>query len=369
MPRDSSGVYTLPPSNPVVTNTPIQAGGWANPTLSDIGNEITNSLDRAGRGGMTGPFGIVDGTLAAPGLRWTTDPDNGLRRTGVNTWTLVAGAVDVAEVTPSTFSWGGSLILRAVDKGVANGVASLDGTGKVPTAQLPPLGVAQADTMPVLVKGELWFDSNKGTMSVRYQNPDLTFTDIAVNVAGGDYIPLTQKGVANGVAALDANGVVAQSTITLPVPQALTSGTFKDFFFAPVGTKRVIVSITNVVRSGSSNLAVQIGPSSGVVGAGYNGASSGTSTASAATAYTTAFGIHTQLASDIVSGVLILTLVNQFSNLWSFSAACSNYNVGPSTFTSGGTVTLAGPFSALRFTCLNGTDTFLGGTINVQYEF
>lgn len=103
MPRDSSGTYTLPISNPVVTGTPIQSAGWANPTMSDIGNEITNSLDRGGRGGMTGPFGIVDGSLSAPGLRFTADSDNGLRRTTVNTWTMVAGGTDVAQVIPTNF--------------------------------------------------------------------------------------------------------------------------------------------------------------------------------------------------------------------------------------------------------------------------
>ena len=104
MPRDSSGVYTLPPSNPVQTATPIQSTGWANPTMSDIGTEITNSLDRAGRGGMTGPFGITDGTLAAPGLRFTADPANGLRRTTTNTWTLVASATDIAQVSAAGFA-------------------------------------------------------------------------------------------------------------------------------------------------------------------------------------------------------------------------------------------------------------------------
>lgn len=49
MSRNSSGVYTLPAGNPVITGTVI-ASTWANPTMSDIANEITNSVDRAGRG-------------------------------------------------------------------------------------------------------------------------------------------------------------------------------------------------------------------------------------------------------------------------------------------------------------------------------
>jgi len=101
MPRNSAGVYTLPAGNPVVPNTLIESDNWANPTLSDIATEITNSLDRSGRGGMTGPFGVVDGTLAAPGLRFTTDPNNGLHRIGTDNWTLVAGGVSVLQLAPT----------------------------------------------------------------------------------------------------------------------------------------------------------------------------------------------------------------------------------------------------------------------------
>lgn len=48
MPRNSSGTYTLPASNPVVTNTPISSNGWANPTLADISAALTESLAKTG---------------------------------------------------------------------------------------------------------------------------------------------------------------------------------------------------------------------------------------------------------------------------------------------------------------------------------
>lgn len=104
MPRNSAGTYTLPAGNPVITDTPIESDGWANPTLSDIASELTNSLDRAGRGGMTGPFSITDGTLASPGLRWTTDTNNGLYRFAADDWFAVAGGVAVMEFTPTLVS-------------------------------------------------------------------------------------------------------------------------------------------------------------------------------------------------------------------------------------------------------------------------
>lgn len=99
MPRDAGGTYSLPPSNPVVTNTPILANGWANPTLSDLATEMTNSLDRSGRGGMTGPLSIYDGAgVGVPGLRFIADQDNGIRRAGADDWRLVAGGLDIAGV-------------------------------------------------------------------------------------------------------------------------------------------------------------------------------------------------------------------------------------------------------------------------------
>jgi hypothetical protein len=79
--------------------------------MADIGTELTNSLDRGGRGGMTGPFGITDGSLAAPGLRFTSDTNNGLRRTGTDTWTLVAGGVDIAQINTAGLTLIGAAVL------------------------------------------------------------------------------------------------------------------------------------------------------------------------------------------------------------------------------------------------------------------
>jgi len=58
MPRNSSGIYTLPAGNPVVADTIIDVD-WANPTMADIGNEITLSLPRNGSAGMTGPLTLI----------------------------------------------------------------------------------------------------------------------------------------------------------------------------------------------------------------------------------------------------------------------------------------------------------------------
>jgi hypothetical protein len=102
MPRDSSGVYTLPPGNPVITDTDITSD-WGNTTMSDIGNTLTESLDRQGRGGMLTAFNIVDGTLSQPGLRFGAEVGSGMYRSGTGSWWLTALATQIANVRSTSF--------------------------------------------------------------------------------------------------------------------------------------------------------------------------------------------------------------------------------------------------------------------------
>jgi len=79
MPRDSSGNYTLPAGNPVVTGTVITSS-WANPTMSDLAAEMTNSLSRNGQGGMLAPLKFADGTVNDPSISFTGEPTLGIFR-------------------------------------------------------------------------------------------------------------------------------------------------------------------------------------------------------------------------------------------------------------------------------------------------
>lgn len=79
MSRNSSGTYTLPAGNPVVTGTLIESN-WANSTLSDLATAITDSLSRSGQGGMTAALRVVDGTVSAPGLAFANETGSGLYR-------------------------------------------------------------------------------------------------------------------------------------------------------------------------------------------------------------------------------------------------------------------------------------------------
>jgi len=121
MPRNGSGVYTLPSGNPVVPGTTIDAS-WANDTMEDMANEITNSLSRTGAGGMLAPFRIADGLVTGPGLSYLNETNTGLYRSGAgSTWMAVLG-VNVAQFSTVglTIPFGKAL--------TAQGNASVSGT-------------------------------------------------------------------------------------------------------------------------------------------------------------------------------------------------------------------------------------------------
>lgn len=95
MPRNAAGVFSLASAyNPVVTDELITAI-WANTTLSDMGQALSDSLDRNGRGGMLAPFKLNDGTEALPGLAFLNESNTGFARLAAGT---VSGVVAAAEV-------------------------------------------------------------------------------------------------------------------------------------------------------------------------------------------------------------------------------------------------------------------------------
>jgi hypothetical protein len=91
MPRNQSGIYTLPGGNPVTPGAVIEAS-WANTTLEDVADALTNSLSRTGSGGMLVPFRIADGNVTGPGLSFLNETNSGLYRSGAGSvWMSVLG--------------------------------------------------------------------------------------------------------------------------------------------------------------------------------------------------------------------------------------------------------------------------------------
>ena len=126
MPRDASGNYTLPAGNPVVTGTVITSS-WANPTMSDIAQEITNSLSRDGQGGMLAPLQFADGTVNDPSVAFINEPTLGFYREGAGRFSIAGQGKDIAIFDAST----GTMILGS---GAAPAIViqpDIDGSNKI----------------------------------------------------------------------------------------------------------------------------------------------------------------------------------------------------------------------------------------------
>jgi len=165
MPRDGSGVYTLPAGNPVVTNTVI-ASAWANGTMSDIAAQLNNVLTRDGLLGPTGPFKLQDGTVNAPGLAFASEVGLGMYRPsasamywaaqgarvmnweagvasqtglGLNPRTAVNGSSLLALINaPSTAANFGQFVISMSADGLGRLVTSKTGTGVAAGIGLSP---------------------------------------------------------------------------------------------------------------------------------------------------------------------------------------------------------------------------------------
>ena len=152
-------------------------------------------------------------------------------------------------------------------------------------------------------------------------------------------------------------------TITSGTAVASTSGTSIDFTGIPATAKRITVMFSNVSTNGTSNPLIQLGSGS-ITTSGYAafGAYFGASTA--ATSYSTGFGLYAGDPGNSTKGHAILTLVT--GNTW----VCSINVAYTSSYlaTGAGSVSLSGTLDRLRITTVNGTDTFDAGTINIMWE-
>jgi len=126
MPRNASGIYTLPGGNPVTPGDVIEAD-WANTTLEDVADALTNSLSRTGAGGMLAPFRIADGSVSGPGLSYLNETNTGLYRSGSgSTWMAVLG-VNTAQFSTVGLTIPSGKALTAVGNASVGGTFSVGG--------------------------------------------------------------------------------------------------------------------------------------------------------------------------------------------------------------------------------------------------
>lgn len=160
MPRNASGIYTLPGGNPVTPGDVIEAD-WANTTLEDVADALTNSLSRTGAGGMLAPFRIADGNISAPGLSYLNETNTGLYRSGSgSTWMSVLG-VNVAQFSTVGLTIASAKALTALGNGSVAGTFAVGGA----TTLASTLAVTGALTATGGVLGNITAGSGTSTFN------------------------------------------------------------------------------------------------------------------------------------------------------------------------------------------------------------
>jgi hypothetical protein len=165
--RDSGGTYSRPSGNPVTTGTPITST-WANSLTADFATELTDSLSRSGKGGMTAPLRCADGTASLPAFSWTSDTNTGFYRIGADNVGLSLGGTKKVD-----FAATGTTVTGDIDASGDVGAATATITGNATVGGT--LGVTGAATLSstlgvvgnaTLSGGDLYL-TKSGTQTIR----------------------------------------------------------------------------------------------------------------------------------------------------------------------------------------------------------
>ena len=217
-----------------------------------------------------------------------------------------------------------------------------------------------------------WADTTTGLLKVRNAANSAWVTVGTLATANlGLVVAPAAAGTADQVLATNGSGVQSWSDrarLVRGTAVASTSGTSIDFTGIPSWVERVTVLFNAVSLSGTADLLVQIGISTGIVNTGYASSSSfaGTAVDAGAATSTTGFVVRAGLATAGIGGAM--TLDNISGNIWVASLAGGRTDATASVVIAGGTKTLTDVLDRVRITTTNGTDTFDAGSLNIIYQ-
>lgn len=170
--RNASGTYSLPAGNPVVTGTTITST-WANTTLSDLKTEMTDSLNRSGKGAMLAPLRCTNGSVSAPSLTFDSDTDTGVFRAAANQLGLAAGGVQTVTVTSAGVAVaantaGTGFTVTNTNSGAAIYAQSTSGPAAslAGNATSAALNLAPAAQPTSCALGDLWINSTGNKLNI-----------------------------------------------------------------------------------------------------------------------------------------------------------------------------------------------------------
>lgn len=106
MPRNSSGIFTLPISA-YVPNTTIRSADM-NTNLSDIASALTTSLATTGVSSMTGAIKLAAGSAGAPSLTLASDSTTGWYNSAAGTWVYVSSSNPIFTLSSTGFALTGN---------------------------------------------------------------------------------------------------------------------------------------------------------------------------------------------------------------------------------------------------------------------
>jgi hypothetical protein len=330
---------------------------------------------------------ILSGTLT--GDRSLIVPDSG-------EWVVYNNTSGAFSVTVKTSAGTGDTVVQGENRSFfadgTNVIATTTGGGSsvnsfatiAVSGQSDVVADSSTDTLTLVAGTGITLTTNAGSDSVTITNSGTasnSFTTIAVSgqsdvvadsatdtltLVAGSNITLTTNADTDTIT-IAASGGGGGGSITLGTPQPSTSGTSIDFTSIPAGTKRIDVMFNGVSVSGTSPIIVQLGDSGGAENTGYTGAVSGMSSTVSTATLSSGFALSDSgTSAAVLNGTLHLTLLNSSTFLWSATGLFGRSN-SAAMFICGGIKALSAELDRIRITCVNGTDTFDAGSINIQY--
>ncbi|QSQ14034.1 hypothetical protein [Myxococcus landrumensis] len=264
------------------------SSAWANNTLGDISTELTNSLDRQGRGGMLAPLKLVNGSSAAPSISWTSDPDSGIYRAGAGD---IRMQVDSAQA--QTWTAAGSTISVPLSVATISGNTSVTGAlavgGTSTFAQPSTFALGISSTGPTTAPGVAGFGGSSSGDGLRGQG----------GAPNGHGVVGTSAGTGVGVVAVA--GTAATATVPRNAAQLINGNLDMGFVTSPNSNVAFTDVLTpkNIVKAWARILIPMAG---GVaITEGFNVSSVSASTTTATLTFASAFA-NTNYAVVVTSG-------------------------------------------------------------------
>jgi len=263
MPRDSGGTYSLPDGNPVVSGTTVSST-WANNTMDDVAEALTNSLSRDGEGGMLAPMMFADGTEADPGITWTSEDSTGFYMAALGDMRLSVLASDLFRwYDDNAYVWDD---VNAVwQKVVAANTIEVDTSGNV-TFQ----GDVTIDGDLILSTGGSFVVSVVAGTNVTVDNTDPANPIVSASGGGGgslSIITTTQVANFNAVAGFFyiIDPVTAAATIVMTLPTGPAAGDVVGYVvITPSATYNATVTSPDSTINGDASITED--SSLGVIG-------------------------------------------------------------------------------------------------------